>query len=37
MIVSLGFIVGFIVISGFLPVVKVISELSSGGGDDSKT
>jgi type IV pilus assembly protein PilC len=34
MIVSLGFIVGFIVISCFLPMVKVISELSSGGGDD---
>jgi type IV pilus assembly protein PilC len=36
MIVTLGFIVGFIVISCFLPMVKVISELSSGGGDDNK-
>jgi len=35
MIVGLGFIVGFIVISMFLPLVKVISSLSSGGGDDS--
>lgn len=35
MIVSLGFVVGFIVISMFLPLVKVISSLSSGGGDDS--
>lgn len=34
MIVGLGFVVGFIVISMFLPLVKVISELSSGGGDD---
>jgi type IV pilus assembly protein PilC len=34
MIVSLGFIVGFIVISCFLPLVDVISKLSSGGGDD---
>jgi type IV pilus assembly protein PilC len=34
MIVTLGFIVGFIVISCFLPMVKVISELSGGGGDD---
>ncbi len=34
MIVSLGFIVGFIVISMFLPLVKVISSLSSGGGDE---
>jgi len=35
MIVSLGFVVGFIVISMFLPLVKVISSLSGGGGDDS--
>lgn len=34
MIVSLGFVVGFIVISMFLPLVKVISSLSAGGGDD---
>lgn len=34
MIVSLGFIVGFIVISMFLPLVRVIEKLSSGGGDD---
>lgn len=34
MIVSLGFIVGFIVISMFMPLVKVISSLSSGGGDE---
>jgi len=34
MIVSLGFVVGFIVISCFLPLVDVISKLSSGGGDD---
>jgi type IV pilus assembly protein PilC len=34
MIVSLGFVVGFIVISMFLPLVKVISSLSSGGADD---
>lgn len=33
MIVLLGFIVGFIVISMFLPLVKVISSLSSGGGE----
>ncbi len=31
MIVSLGFIVGFIVISMFLPLVRVIEKLSSGG------
>jgi type IV pilus assembly protein PilC len=31
MIVGLGFIVGFIVISMFLPLVDVISQLSSGG------
>jgi type IV pilus assembly protein PilC len=36
MIVGLGFIVGFIVIAMFLPLVKVISSLSSGGGDDEK-
>jgi type IV pilus assembly protein PilC len=35
MILTLGFIVGFIVISCFLPLVQVISKLSSGGGDDS--
>lgn len=34
MIVSLGFIVGFIVISCFLPLVDVISKLSSGDADD---
>jgi type IV pilus assembly protein PilC len=34
MIVSLGFIVGFIVVSCFLPLVDVISKLSSGGGDE---
>jgi type IV pilus assembly protein PilC len=34
MIVSLGFVVGFIVISMFLPLVDVISKLSSGQGDD---
>jgi type IV pilus assembly protein PilC len=34
MIVSLGFVVGFIVISMFLPLVDVISKLSSGAGDD---
>jgi type IV pilus assembly protein PilC len=34
MIVGLGFIVGFIVISMFLPLVKVISSLSSGAADD---
>ena len=33
MIVSLGFIVGFIVISMFLPLVRVIERLSSGGGE----
>jgi type IV pilus assembly protein PilC len=33
MIVSLGFIVGFIVISMFLPLAKVISTLSGGGGE----
>lgn len=33
MIVGLGFVVGFIVISMFLPLVKVIEQLSSGGGD----
>lgn len=32
MIVFLGFVVGFIVISMFLPLVKIISELSGGGG-----
>lgn len=34
MIVGLGFIVGFIVISMFMPLVKVISSLSSGGADE---
>jgi type IV pilus assembly protein PilC len=37
MIVTLGFIVGFIVISCFLPLVHVISELSSGGGSDDNS
>ncbi|CAN5570495.1 type II secretion system F family protein [soil metagenome] len=36
MIVGMGFIVGFIVISMFLPLVDVISKLSSGQDDDSK-
>lgn len=35
MIVSLGFLVGFIVISMFMPLVKVISSLSSGEGENS--
>lgn len=34
MIVGLGFVVGFIVISMFLPLVKVIEKLSSGSGED---
>jgi type IV pilus assembly protein PilC len=34
MIVSLGFVVGFIVVAMFLPLVDVISKLSSGGGDE---
>lgn len=34
MIVSLGFVVGFIVVSMFLPLVRVIEKLSSGGGDE---
>lgn len=34
MIVSLGFVVGFIVIAMFLPLVDVISKLSSGDADD---
>jgi type IV pilus assembly protein PilC len=34
MIVGLGFMVGFIVISMFLPLVKVISSLSSGGAEE---
>ena len=34
MIVGLGFIVGFIVVAMFLPLVDVISKLSSGGGDE---
>ena len=36
MICGLGFVVGFIVIAMFLPLVDVISKLSSGGGDDDK-
>ncbi|HVT13931.1 MAG TPA: type II secretion system F family protein [Fimbriimonadaceae bacterium] len=36
MIVSLGFVVGFIVISMFLPLVSVIANLSSGQNDDTK-
>jgi type IV pilus assembly protein PilC len=35
MIVGLGFVVGFIVISMFLPLVDVISKLSSGEADDT--
>ncbi|MDX2065360.1 MAG: type II secretion system F family protein [Fimbriimonadaceae bacterium] len=34
MIVSLGFVVGFIVIAMFLPLVDVISKLSAGGDDE---
>ena len=34
MIVGLGFVVGFIVISLFLPLVDVISKLSAGGGGE---
>ncbi len=34
MIVGLGFIVGFIVVAMFLPLVDVISKLSAGGGDE---
>lgn len=34
MIVTLGFVVGFIVISMFLPLANVISKLSSGAGGD---
>jgi type IV pilus assembly protein PilC len=37
MIVGLGFIVGFIVISMFMPLARVITQLSSGGGDDDAT
>ena len=36
MIVSLGFVVGFIVISMFMPLAKVIGQLSSGQDSDSK-
>src|SRR5580704_12094505 len=36
MIVSLGFVVGFIVISMFMPLAKVISQLSSGQDSDDK-
>lgn len=36
MIVTLGFIVGFIVVAMFMPLVDVISKLSSGGGDDDE-
>ena len=35
MIVSLGFVVGFIVISMFLPLVRVIEKLSAGGGSET--
>ena len=35
MIVSLGFVVGFIVVAMFMPLVDVISKLSSGDADDS--
>ena len=35
MIVSLGFVVGFIVISMFLPLVRVIEKLSAGGGSEA--
>jgi len=35
MIVSLGFVVGFIVVSMFLPLVSAISQLSGGGADSS--
>ncbi len=35
MIVVLGFIVGFIVVSMFLPLVKIIENLQSGGLDDN--
>jgi len=34
MIVGLGFVVGYIVVSMFLPLVKVIQDLSAGAGDD---
>lgn len=34
MIVSLGFVVGFIVVAMFMPLVDVISKLSSGDSDD---
>jgi type IV pilus assembly protein PilC len=34
LIVFLGFVVGFIVIAMFLPLVKVIESLSAGGGDE---
>ena len=34
MIVSLGFVVGFIVVAMFMPLVDVISKLSSGDADD---
>jgi len=36
MIVSLGFVVGFIVVAMFLPLVDVISKLSSGEGDEKE-
>ncbi|RYG25561.1 type II secretion system F family protein [bacterium] len=35
MIVTLGFVVGFIVVAMFMPLVDVISKLSSGDADDS--
>lgn len=37
MIVGLGFVVGYIVVSMFLPLVKVIQDLSAGGGDDDSS
>ena len=36
MIVGLGFIVGYIVVSMFLPLVKVIQSLSAGSDDTDK-
>jgi len=37
MIVGLGFVVGYIVVSMFLPLVKVIQDLSSGAGDSDSS
>ncbi len=34
MIVGLGFVVGFIVVSMFLPLVRVIERLSAGGAEE---